>query len=317
MGVVLKTEEFKKAFQRIWFNIFVQVFNFGVVSGLVYSFSRFMIEMGLLLQTLGDGMVASTCVPMTVNMVFILTKTSGGDEAAAVFNAAFGNMVGVFLSPVLILGYLGVTGDVDIATVFYKLALRVILPLVIGQIIQKSFRTLVGDFVKKNARAIKKVQQYTIFFIVYTVFCRTFRDDLGTTFGDIASMIGFELLLLCSMKLLAWYSLRIFFRDQPTIRVMGLFGCTHKTVALGVPLIQAIYEENPNVGLYTLPLLIWHPMQLLLGSFLVPRLAKFVEKEQERLGVKHGSSEIEDTSNAEPEANLQPSGVRDGDESLG
>jgi hypothetical protein len=39
------------------------------------------------------------------------------------------------------------------------------------------------------------------------------------------------------------------------------------------------------VGLYTLPLLIWHPMQLVIGTFLAPKLAKFVEREHERLGI--------------------------------
>ena len=54
---------------------------------------------------------------------------------------------------------------------------------------------------------------------------------------------------------------------------------------MGVPLINAIYESDPLVGLYTLPLLIWHPMQLLVGSSLAPRLQAFVKSEQERLGI--------------------------------
>jgi hypothetical protein len=84
---------------------------------------------------------------------------------------------------------------------------------------------------------------------------------------------------------LAWYVLKIMFPNDPKLRVMGLFGCTHKTVAIGVPLINAIYEGNPAIGLYTLPLLIWHPMQLIIGTFLTPRLAKFVQQEQERLRI--------------------------------
>ena len=76
---------------------------------------------------------------MTINMVLVLTKSAGGNEAAAVFNAAFGNMIGVFLSPVLILGYIGVTGQVDLASVFYKLGLRVVLPICVGQILAKDF----------------------------------------------------------------------------------------------------------------------------------------------------------------------------------
>lgn len=54
---------------------------------------------------------------------------------------------------------------------------------------------------------------------------------------------------------------------------MGFYGCHHKTVAMGLPLIKAIYEDDPKLGMYALPLLIWHPMQLLIGSALAPKLA--------------------------------------------
>lgn len=49
-GMGIKTEEFSKAFTRFYFNCFVQVFNFGVVSSIVYGFSRFMHSVGVLPQ---------------------------------------------------------------------------------------------------------------------------------------------------------------------------------------------------------------------------------------------------------------------------
>ena len=48
-------------------------------------------------------------------------------------------------------------------------------------------------------------------------------------------------------------------------------------------MIGAIYENDPQVGLYTLPLLVWYPLQLVVGSFLIPRLREFVAMEQRRL----------------------------------
>ena len=84
----------------------------------------------------------------------------------------------------------------------------------------------------------------------------------------------------------AWFCLKLLFPRKPKLRVFGLFGCTHKTVAIGVPLINSIYEDDPLVGLYTLPLLVWHPTQLVLGSALAPKLNAWVQKEKERLGIK-------------------------------
>jgi sodium/bile acid cotransporter 7 len=94
-------------------------------------------------------------------------------------------------------------------------------------------------------------------------------------------------MLFC--KALAWFLLKLLFKDEPKLRVMGLFGCTQKTIALGIPLILAIFGKSDNIGMYTLPILIWHPMQLVVGSTLVPRLQKFVATETERLGLTNDS----------------------------
>jgi len=281
-GMGLKTEEFSKAFQRIYFNGYVQTFNFGLVSAIVFAFSRLLKATNVLNEALADGMVICACLPMAINVVIVLTASAGGDEAAAVFNATFGNIIGIFLSPVLILLYLGTTGDISLGDVFYKLTLRVIVPLIVGQVVQKVFKQ-VRDFFVKHKRRFKKLQEYCLVFIVYTVFCRTFEEDVGAGIGDTFLMILFQFLILILLMGVAWISLRFLFHDEPELIVMGLFGCVQKTVALGVPLISSIYGGDPNEGLYTLPILIWHPMQLVVGSLLVPCLSRFIQEERERL----------------------------------
>ena len=120
-------------------------------------------------------------------------------------------------------------------------------------------------------------------------------------------MILFQLLLMLFLMAVAWYSLRFLFHDEPELRVMGVFGCVQKTVALGVPLISAIYEGEPNEGLYTLPILIWHPMQLVVGSMLVPKLTQFIVTERARLDQQAAaatttSNEVPSDSVPDPEA---------------
>ena len=55
---------------------------------------------------------------------------------------------------------------------------------------------------------------------------------------------------------------------------------------MGVPLITTIYDKDPNIGPYTLPLLIWYPMQLLICSFLIPPLRAFVKSRNQKLGIE-------------------------------
>ena len=53
-------------------------------------FSRGLEAAGILSQDLADGMVIGASLPMTINMVLVLTKASGGDESLAIVNAAAG-----------------------------------------------------------------------------------------------------------------------------------------------------------------------------------------------------------------------------------
>lgn len=89
-GMGIRTEEFSKAFQRYYFNGFVQLFNFGIVSIVVFAVSRLLTVAHMLDANLADGMIICACLPMAINVVIVLSALTGADEAAAVFNSAFG-----------------------------------------------------------------------------------------------------------------------------------------------------------------------------------------------------------------------------------
>ena len=65
---------------------------------------------------------------------------------------------------------------------------------------------------------------------------------------------------------------------------MGTICSTHKTISLGVPLISSIVKAgSPNATLYYLPLLMWHPMQLVFGSLFTSNFARWIVSEKKRL----------------------------------
>jgi sodium/bile acid cotransporter 7 len=118
---------------------------------------------------------------------------------------------------------------------------------------------------------------------VYTIFCKTFLKGSDAKIGDVFIMIGCVLLVLLFLMVLSWISMLVLFPNDPKIQAVGLFACTHKTVAVGVPLISSIYADSPMLGLYVLPLLIWYPTQLVLGTALAPYLAKYIERREKEL----------------------------------
>jgi len=306
-GLGLKTEEFANAFKQVKFNGFVFLYSFGVDSAFVYGLSRLLTTFDIINKDLADGMVIAACLPVTINMCVVLTEASGGDVGVAIINSALWNLTGVFLSPILILGYIGVSGDVSVLKVFTKLAIRVLLPIAIGQVL-KWLSPPVRDFVKKYKPYFKKAQMYSLVFIVYTVFCRTFSNkDTDVRATDVVIMIVFIGLALAILMVVAWFLLQLCFRKEAKLRITGLYACTHKTVAMGIPLINAIYEGNPNIGLYTLPLLIWHPMQLVIGTFLSPRLLAWVESKEENV-----TKNVEEKRNDDRVVDVEERGNDDG-----
>ena len=116
-----------------------------------------------------------------------------------------------------------------------------------------------------------------------------FKNGESARASDVLVMVVVQCALLGVCMGLAWFALGVA-GFPPALRVMGLFGCTHKTVAMGVPLIDAIYGDDSNKGLYLLPLLVWHPTQLIVGSFLANPLSKWIAKHRASAEVVAGEA---------------------------
>jgi sodium/bile acid cotransporter 7 len=166
-GLGLKTNDLLKvAFRRLYFNVFVEGFNFGVVSLIVFGVSRALASSGIIPQPLADGLAMAACLPMSINAVIILTTAANGDEAAAIFHCTLGNVCGIFLSPLLIVLYLpDVTADVDLPTVFLDLTLKVIVPLICGQLVHITIPSL-REFYYAHKKIFKKIQESSLVYIV-------------------------------------------------------------------------------------------------------------------------------------------------------
>ena len=119
-------------------------------------------------------------------MVIVLTKSSGGDEAAAVFNSACGNLLGVFVTPAWVQALLGSTSSVSFAATVIKLCYRVLAPLFVGQLTQYWLPS-VAKWAKKHKPKLKKLQEHLLTFIVYVTFVKLNVSD-SASFPNVSEL---------------------------------------------------------------------------------------------------------------------------------
>ena len=114
--------------------------------------------------------------------------------------------------------------------------------------------------------------------IVWNAFCNAFSKGLGLDLKHALALLtilpalhlGALLVLLKSFELPFWN----FSRGEV---VAAMFCASQKTLAFGLPLVNTIFEGNPNLAAYCAPIMFIHPLQLVLGSLLIPRLSKYTE----------------------------------------
>ncbi|KTF85905.1 hypothetical protein cypCar_00022457, partial [Cyprinus carpio] len=59
-----------------------------------------------------------------------------------------------------------------------------------------------------------------------------------------------------------------------------MFCATHKSLTLGIPMLKIVFEGYEHLSLISVPLLIYHPAQILLGSILLPSIKTWMSGRQ-------------------------------------
>jgi sodium/bile acid cotransporter 7 len=223
-------------------------------------------------------MVVACSTPTTIASNVLMTKQAGGNEAAALVNAVIGNVFGVFISPLLIVSYLGLasSGSVSYSSIFLKLTLTIVIPLILGQVVRffaEEFVTRVqniGKYLYITTVNFSYINTTLLLLIVWSVFCDSFASKVFSTVPPLQTFITCIICetLFIFFSLISFISSKLFnFTIQDSIATV--FCAATKTVALGIPLINVIFTNHPEIGIISLPLLIYHALQLITGAFMI------------------------------------------------
>ena len=215
------------------------------------------------------GLFFLCALPSTVSSSVAMTAVAHGNVGGAVFNATLSSLLGVVITPLWVAWAMKTTGQTQpLGPVMIDLVRWLVLPLVIGQLL----RPWLGAWAQRHKPRIQLVDRLTILMLVYTSFCDSFKQGVwtGHATGQVVLVAGvctalFAFVMAVTSALARAWS---FSRED---RIATMFCGSKKTLASGIPMAKLIFGAHPGMGLILLPIMIYHPLQLIVCGILAQR----------------------------------------------
>ncbi len=205
------------------------------------------------------GMLFLTLLPSTVQSSIAFTSIARGNVAAAVCSASFSNLLGIFVTPLLVTLLMGGGGAGMSLDSIEKIVLQLLVPFVAGHLL----RPVIGGFVTRHKAVIGYVDRGSILLVVYTAFSAAVVGGLWhkmplPVLGLIALLCAVLLTVILSIT---WFAGRAagFAREDA---IVLLFCGSKKSLASGVPMAGVLFPAA-QVGVVILPLMLFHQLQLI------------------------------------------------------
>ena len=268
-GVNLSSEQISHGLKNTRLHLMVQGFTF-VVFPLIWVLANTLLSTHIP-PLLMLGFFYLCALPSTISSSVALTGSAGGNVPAAILNASLSSVLGIFLTPLLVSLVVGSgSGGIDLASTLLDLCAMLLLPLVLGQLL----RPVCGRFFARHKRYTSIVDKGVILLLVYAAFCNSMVSGMWQQQGAsviFSALIGSAVLLAVILWLTTRTARALKFSTPDEIA--AVFCASKKSLAAGAPMAALIFGTNPVLGLILLPIMIYHPLQLIVCSVMAENYA--------------------------------------------
>ncbi|VEI12399.1 bile acid:sodium symporter family protein [Trueperella bialowiezensis] len=212
------------------------------------------------------GLLYLSLLPSTVQSSVTFVSIARGDVAAAVCAATISNILGMFITPLLVLIFMDLggasTGGID------SVLLKLLLPFVVGQLLQPK----VGEWMRAHRNITRITDNSAIILVVFSAVVKATNDGAwsSVTIGGFAVLVVVLALMLAIIFAFTWHGGKLlgFARAQKIVLLM----CgSKKSLATGLPMAKALFDPA-LVGAIAVPVIIFHQMQLMVAAVIARRL---------------------------------------------
>lgn len=271
-GLKLKVHEIRSGLTNWRLHLLIQSATFVLFPILILALWPFINEEADKQLWLSFFFLAA--LPSTVSSSVVMTALAKGNLPAAIFNASISGIIGILLTPLWIGLVLGKQEGFDFLHVYQQLLLEILIPLSLGLLLHKFFKSIVERF----GKAMTNFDKSVILLIVYNSFAESFSENL---FHNLAAsyilivFVGVIVLFFLVYGILAWLCRLLKFTTADS--TTALFCGSKKSLTHGTVFSQAIFGNSSNLGLILLPLMIFHAFQIFVISVIATKRGK--EKE--------------------------------------
>jgi solute carrier family 10 (sodium/bile acid cotransporter), member 7 len=247
--------------------------------------------------TTGATFVA--CLPTTVGLSVALTKAAGGSVLLSTFHSALGNAIGPFVTPVSTALLVGLSAQTDAMDIFKKLGSLIVLPLGAGLALRSMRPTLFAT--PRATRIAGVVQQLCLLTMLSNVFSTSFHKRLQQeaederrrhAAGDTAvdgivhsnalpwSTVGTIAFLMASYHTAFFLGTTAMTVSFPAIfggaetSIAAVYCATQKTAAMGIAMVDMLFQGHDDLDLIVAPLLLYHMYQIFFGAMIGQHILK-------------------------------------------
>nr|WP_255630634.1 bile acid:sodium symporter family protein [Novosphingobium sp. FKTRR1] len=214
------------------------------------------------------GILFLCALPSTVQSAIAFTSIARGNVAVAVCAAAFSNLFGVVVTPLLAGLLLGTQAGISLDQVG-RIAVQLLLPFVAGHLL----RPLLGGWAERNRKLLTFTDRGTIVLAVFSSFSAAIVEGLWqkVPLVQLAVVLALALLILALVLLgSAWLARALGYSKADEIAIV--FVGSKKSLASGVPMAKILF--TPAVaGAVILPIMIFHQAQLMACATIARRYA--------------------------------------------